>query len=76
MLMNIVNIWDEVLISGIIMYLIAILLVIATFLATKSKHTIIGAIFALISMTLCDVAKIAVKISILLALARVILGFI
>lgn len=76
MLIDIVNTWNELLTFGIIAYMIAITFVLLTFALTKYKRTILGAISALIAMSLGSISKIVIKISIILALVRLILNFI
>ena len=76
MLMNIVNTWDELLTFGIITYVMVIFFVVITFVLTKFRRTILGAISALIAISLSEITNIVIKISIILALARLILNFI
>lgn len=76
MLIDIANTWNELLTFGIIAYMIAITFVVLTFALTKYKRTILGAISALIAMSLGSISKIVIKISIILALVRLILNFI
>lgn len=76
MLIDIANTWNELLTFGIIAYMIAITFVVLTFALTKYKRTILGAISALIAMSLSSISKIVIKISIILALVRLILNFI
>lgn len=76
MLIDIVNIWNELLTFGVITYVMAIFFVVITFVLTKYRHTILGAIFALIAMSLSSISEIVIKISIILALVRLILNFI
>ena len=76
MLTDIVNAWNELLMVGIITYVVAILFVIITYVLTEFRLTIIGAITALIAMSLSSVSQLVIKISIVLALVRLILNFI
>lgn len=76
MLMQIANLWNELLISSVVLYCIAILFLAITFILTESKHLISGAIVALITGFFGQVSKIAFKIGVVLALARIILIFI
>lgn len=76
MLIKIVSLWNELCITGFLLYIIAWVFMGLTFLATHTKHTIIGAIFALTTMFFSQISQIAIKIGVLLAVARVILFFI
>lgn len=76
MLTDIVNAWNELLMVGITTYIVAILFVIITYILTEFRLTIIGAITALISMSLSSISQLVIKISIVLALVRLILNFI
>lgn len=76
MLTDIVNAWNELLMVGIITYIVAILFVTITYILTEFRLTIIGAITALIAMSLSSVSQLVIKISIVLALVRLILNFI
>ena len=76
MLTDIVNAWNELLIVGIITYIVAILFVIITYILTEFRLTIIGAITAIITMSLSSVSQLVIKVSIVLALVRLILNFI
>lgn len=76
MLTDIVNAWNELLMVGITTYIVAILFVIITYILTEFRLTIIGAITALIAMSLSSISQLVIKISIVLALVRLILNFI
>ena len=76
MLMQIANLWNELLISSVVLYCIAILFLVITFILTESKHLISGAIVALITGFFGQVSKIVFKIGMILAVARMILIFI
>lgn len=76
MLMDIANLWNEVLISGVILYVIALILVGLTFLATHTKHLMTGAIVALTAGFFGQASKLVFKIGIFLATVRLILNFI
>ena len=76
MLMQIANLWNELLMSSVVLYCIALLFLAITFILTKSKHLISGAIVALIAGFFGQVSKIAFKIGMILAVARMILIFI
>lgn len=76
MLTDIVNTWNELLMVGITTYIVAILFVIITYILTEFRLTIIGAITALIAMSLSSISQLVIKISIVLALVRLILNFI
>ena len=76
MLTDIVNTWNELLMVGITTYIVAILFVIITYILPEFRLTIIGAITALIAMSLSSISQLVIKISIVLALVRLILNFI
>lgn len=76
MLMNIVNLWNELLIGSFIIYIIALIFVGFTFLATETGHLIIGAILALTVGFFCQVSKIAFSIGAFLSIIRLVLNFI
>ena len=76
MLIDIANLWNEFLVASAISYAIALLLVGLTFIATHTKHLITGAVLALVAGGFGQVSKIVLKISIFLAIARVLLIFI
>lgn len=74
--MDVINLCDGICIISILSYVISLIFIILTYIATHMKHTIIGAIFALIAMFFSQVSSITIKIGIFLALARVVLTFI
>ena len=76
MLIEIASLWSKLCLIGFLLYAIAWVFMGLTFLATHTKHTIIGAIFALITMFFSQISQIVIKIGVLLAIARVILFFI
>lgn len=76
MLMDIANLWNELLISSVGLYIVALVLLGLTFLATKTRHLIIGAIVALSAGFFGQVSKIVFKIGAFLALLRLVLNFI
>lgn len=76
MLIEIASLWNELCVTGFLLYVIAWVFVGFTFLATHTKHTIVGAILALITMFFSQISQIVIKIGVLLAVARVILNFI
>lgn len=76
MLMDIANLWNELLISSVGLYIVALVLLGLTFLATKTRHLIIGAIVALSAGFFGQVSKMVFKIGAFLALLRLVLNFI
>lgn len=76
MLLNLFDMWNELLIIGVIVYLMTLVMLIPVFIATRTRHTIIGAILALITVSLGEISQIVFKTGIILALARLILIFI
>ena len=76
MLMDIANLWNELLIGSVGLYIVALVLLGLTFLATKTRHLIIGAIVALSAGFFGQVSKIVFKIGAFLALLRLVLNFI
>lgn len=74
--MNILNTWDNFLAIGVGSYIVALLLLVATMISVKKKHTIFGAIVALLCGFFGDFAKIALKIGIVLIVVRTLLIFI
>lgn len=76
MLINICNLWNECLITSIITYAIALLFLVFTILATRTRHVIIGAIMALTAGFFGQISRIVFLVSIILAIARLILIFI
>ena len=76
MLMEIANLWNEFLISSVILYVIALILVGLTFLATHTKHLITGAVVALTAGLFGQASKLVFKVGAFLALLRLVLNFI
>ena len=76
MLVNIINLWDELLMTGIALYIATFIFFMCTYLATESRHLIIGAILALITGFLSQISEIITKTGIVLTFIRLILFFI
>lgn len=76
MLMDIAKLWNELLFCGVGIYIVALIFVGLTYLATKTQHLISGAILALIAGFLGQISKIAFKISAFLLVIRLVLNFI
>lgn len=76
MLMNIANLWNELLIGSIGIYIVALLFLGLTYLATETKHLIIGAILALTTGFFVQISEIAFKIGAFLLILRIVLNFI
>lgn len=76
MLIDIANLWNEILIISIIIYMIALVLVGFTFIATHTNHLIIGAIVALTAGIFGNISKIAFRVGTFLMFLRLVLYFI
>lgn len=76
MLMDIANMWNELIIGSIGIYIVALIFVGLTYLATETRHLITGAIVALTAGFFGQISKIAFKIGAFLLILRIVLNFI
>lgn len=76
MLIEIANLWNEVLALSIASYGMALIFLAGTFIATKTMHLIVGAVMALVTGFFSQISKIMFNISIVLVITRMLLFFI
>lgn len=76
MLIEIANLWNEVLALSIASYGMALIFLAGTCIATKTMHLIVGAVMALVTGFFSQISKIMFNISMVLVIARMLLFFI
>ena len=73
---NLPQLWGSFMLTGIALYLVALVCVGVVALAVHTKHTIVGAILALLAGLISQVGRIVFYIGIILGLIKIVLIFI